>query len=58
MGSCDPLFRFKYLTFSFLSQETIEDIDKNGDGFIDLKEYIGEVLSIRWSIRGNRKQLI
>ncbi|XP_041833191.1 calumenin-A-like isoform X1 [Melanotaenia boesemani] len=22
-------------------QETIEDIDKNGDGFIDLKEYIG-----------------
>lgn len=25
-----------------LSQETIEDIDKNGDGFIDLQEYIGE----------------
>lgn len=25
-----------------LSQETIEDIDKNGDGFIDLQEYIGK----------------
>lgn len=25
-----------------LNQETIEDIDKNGDGFIDLQEYIGE----------------
>uniref|UniRef100_A0A669DHV1 Calumenin a n=1 Tax=Oreochromis niloticus TaxID=8128 RepID=A0A669DHV1_ORENI len=24
-------------------QETIEDIDKNGDGFIDLKEYIGDM---------------
>ncbi|KAK2859276.1 hypothetical protein Q5P01_003896 [Channa striata] len=24
-------------------QETIEDIDKNGDGFIDLKEYIGDL---------------
>lgn len=23
----------------------MEDIDKNGDGFIDLKEYIGEYLS-------------
>uniref|UniRef100_A0A8C0EUW8 EF-hand domain-containing protein n=1 Tax=Bubo bubo TaxID=30461 RepID=A0A8C0EUW8_BUBBB len=23
-------------------QETMEDIDKNGDGFIDLEEYIGE----------------
>ena len=26
-----------------LSQETIEDIDKNGDGLIDLQEYIGEI---------------
>lgn len=41
MMSCDALFHFKCLTF-LLSQETIEDIDKNGDGFIDLKEYIGE----------------
>ncbi|CAL8318352.1 unnamed protein product [Lota lota] len=24
-------------------QETLEDIDKNGDGFIDLKEYIGDM---------------
>ncbi|XP_070847772.1 calumenin-A [Chaetodon trifascialis] len=24
-------------------QETIEDIDKNGDGFIDLQEYIGDM---------------
>lgn len=24
-------------------QETIEDIDRNGDGFIDLKEYIGDM---------------
>ncbi|KAM6961788.1 calumenin-A [Tautogolabrus adspersus] len=24
-------------------QETIEDIDKNGDGFIDMKEYIGDM---------------
>lgn len=24
-------------------QETMEDIDKNGDGFIDLEEYIGEM---------------
>ena len=24
------------------AQETMEDIDKNGDGFIDLEEYIGE----------------
>ncbi|XP_053169833.1 calumenin-A-like [Scomber japonicus] len=27
-------------------QETIEDIDKNGDGFIDLKEYIGKFLRL------------
>ncbi|XP_030006984.1 calumenin-A-like [Sphaeramia orbicularis] len=26
-------------------QETIEDIDRNGDGFIDLKEYIGDMYS-------------
>ncbi|CAK6973999.1 calumenin-A [Scomber scombrus] len=26
-------------------QETIEDIDKNGDGFIDLKEYIGDMFT-------------
>lgn len=25
-------------------QETMEDIDKNGDGLIDLNEYIGEPL--------------
>lgn len=27
-----------------LLQETMEDIDKNGDGLIDLDEYIGEIL--------------
>ncbi len=26
-------------------QETMEDIDKNGDGFIDLNEYIGKCFS-------------
>ncbi|KAM8821499.1 calumenin isoform 1-T1 [Eudromia elegans] len=26
-------------------QETMEDIDKNGDGFIDLEEYIGDMYS-------------
>ncbi|XP_038157431.1 calumenin-A-like isoform X2 [Cyprinodon tularosa] len=26
-------------------QETMEDIDKNGDGFIDLKEYIGDMFT-------------
>lgn len=26
-------------------QETLEDIDKNGDGFIDLKEYIGDMFT-------------
>ncbi|XP_073336477.1 calumenin-A [Pagrus major] len=26
-------------------QETIEDIDKNGDGFIDLQEYIGDMFT-------------
>lgn len=26
----------------FASQETLEDIDKNGDGFVDQDEYIGE----------------
>lgn len=26
----------------FYLQETMEDIDKNGDGLIDLEEYIGE----------------
>ena len=30
------------LTSRSLSQETIEDIDKDKDGLIDLKEYIGE----------------
>lgn len=28
--------------FLFSSQETLEDIDKNGDGFVDQDEYIGE----------------
>lgn len=28
----------------FFLQETMEDIDKNGDGLIDLDEYIGELL--------------
>lgn len=28
--------------FFFYLQETMEDIDKNGDGLIDLEEYIGE----------------
>lgn len=31
----------KYFYFNTL-QETMEDIDKNGDGVIDLDEYIGE----------------
>lgn len=29
--------------FSFL-QETLEDIDKDGDGYISLQEYIGEII--------------
>ncbi|KAF6735009.1 Calumenin-B [Oryzias melastigma] len=29
--------------FPFSFQETMEDIDKNGDGFIDLDEYIGDM---------------
>lgn len=28
----------------FFLQETMEDIDKNGDGLIDLDEYIGEFM--------------
>lgn len=28
--------------FLFSSQETLEDIDKNRDGFVDQDEYIGE----------------
>lgn len=28
----------------------MEDIDKNGDGFIDLNEYIGEFVYIFFSI--------
>lgn len=28
----------------FLIQETVEDIDKNGDGKINLEEYIGRLL--------------
>lgn len=32
-----------------LSQETMEDIDKNGDGFIDLQEYIGKKFSQKLS---------
>lgn len=32
-----------YLSYGFFFlQETIEDIDKNGDGLIDLQEYIGK----------------
>ncbi|KAM8739661.1 calumenin-A isoform 2-T2 [Acanthopagrus schlegelii] len=30
---------------SIVVQETIEDIDKNGDGFIDLQEYIGDMFT-------------
>lgn len=30
---------------SFWMQETLEDIDKNGDGHVDADEYIGE---LRW----------
>lgn len=38
-------------TFSFISlylntQETMEDIDKNADGVIDLEEYIGKSSSV------------
>lgn len=28
---------------NFLIQETVEDIDKNGDGKINLEEYIGRL---------------
>lgn len=28
---------------SFWMQETLEDIDKNGDGHVDADEYIGEL---------------
>ena len=35
-------FLTSYCSFSFFClQETMEDIDKNGDGLIDLDEYIG-----------------
>lgn len=27
-------------------QETLEDIDKNGDGYVDEDEYIGELISL------------
>lgn len=30
--------------FPVFQKETMEDIDKNGDGFIDLEEYIGMLL--------------
>lgn len=36
-----------YLSSDFFLQETIEDIDKDGDGLIDLQEYIGKE-SIFW----------
>lgn len=32
------------MTTLFFLQETMEDIDKNGDGLIDLDEYIGEFM--------------
>lgn len=33
-------------TNSVLIQETMEDIDKNGDGKINLDEYIGKLLDL------------
>lgn len=35
-------FLTMYFFFFFFFKETMEDIDKNGDGLIDLDEYIGE----------------
>lgn len=33
---------FNYIINSLWMQETLEDIDKNGDGHVDEDEYIGE----------------
>lgn len=38
----DPSHKGHPASFPFASQETLEDIDKNGDGFVDQDEYIGE----------------
>lgn len=34
---------FNDIINSFWTQETLEDIDKNGDGHVDEDEYIGEL---------------
>lgn len=53
-----------FFFFFFFFKETMEDIDKNGDGLIDLDEYIGEfwqptsiIISLYHTIFGDwRKQ--
>lgn len=42
---------FNDLINSFWMQETLEDIDKNGDGHVDEDEYIGkfeQLIRINW----------
>lgn len=41
-GSCWKTAVRPLIAFSFSTQETLEDIDKNGDGHVDEDEYIGE----------------
>lgn len=36
------------IILSFSTQETLEDIDKNGDGHVDEDEYIGKFMSECW----------
>lgn len=41
----DTLIIHNDIIYSFWMQETLEDIDKNGDGHVDVDEYIGEFMS-------------
>lgn len=40
----DTLIINNHIINSFWMQETLEDIDKNGDGHVDVDEYIGEFM--------------
>lgn len=45
----DPFSTFTDLIKLFWMQETMDDIDKNGDGHVDEDEYIGEFNTWLWS---------